>query len=144
MLQGCWAWLHASQQVQDCRLCSAIGQGFELSSLPMQGHRTYFLANRACWLGTHFRPDCQNLGPWTEWDTSLLSDGAEELVGSLLAHCTLLQAATWASINWALVAISSTHFSISMWFPVFQPWSFSQWPLTSVCLSVRWHLSVPP
>lgn len=64
--------------------------------------------------------------------------------GSLLEHCTLLQAATWASINWALVAISSTHFSISMWFPVFQPWSFSQWPLTSVCLSVRWHLSVPP
>lgn len=64
--------------------------------------------------------------------------------GSLLEHCTLLQAATWASIIWALVAISCTPVSISMWFPVVQSWSFSQWPLTSVCLSARWNLSVPP
>ena len=64
--------------------------------------------------------------------------------GSLLKHYTLLQAATWASIIWALVAVSATPFSISMWFPLVQSWSFSQWPLTSVCLSVRWHLSVPP
>lgn len=81
MLKGCWAWLHASQWGQYYRLCSAIGQGFELASLPMQGHRTHSMANRACWLGTHIRPNCQNQGPWTEWDTSLLSDGAGQLVG---------------------------------------------------------------